>query len=152
MHYPHDRIFWGQLLAVFMTLIINMMQPAWIGRALSMEATSCADSGNSRLCVITIMSLAGVSITPTKNGQQWSQWSPSTSQSCLGWSQTRMRITKKSFWQWVRWRLQEGILLAHHQLLAYHCWLSLCPWEAAFLKQLKVSKPLRLCLDYDKSI
>ncbi len=47
---------------------------------------------------------------------------------------------------------RQAYFLAHHQLLAFRCWLLFCPQEAAFFQQCEVSKLVRLCLDYDESI
>jgi hypothetical protein len=36
---------------------------------------------------------------------------------------------------------RQAFFLAHHQMLAYHQWLSYCPEEAALFPNFKVSKP-----------
>ncbi len=47
---------------------------------------------------------------------------------------------------------RQAHFLAHHQLLAHHCWLSFCPQEEALFQKFEISKLVRLCLDYDESI
>jgi hypothetical protein len=37
---------------------------------------------------------------------------------------------------------RQAFFLAHHQMLAYHQWLSYCPEEAALFKNFKVSTPV----------
>jgi hypothetical protein len=37
---------------------------------------------------------------------------------------------------------RQAFFLSHHQMMAYHQWLSYCPEEAALFQNLKVSKPV----------
>jgi hypothetical protein len=37
---------------------------------------------------------------------------------------------------------RQAFFLAHHQMLAYHQWLSYCPEEAALFQNFEVSKPV----------
>ena len=47
---------------------------------------------------------------------------------------------------------RQVFFLAHHQVLAYHCWLLFCPEEAALFHKFEVSKSVCPFIDYDENV